>query len=696
MSSSSSRPLAFVCHPADVAPLLAALPPQDSEPPLFVALDRGLAEAVRSTGGECLLLQDFSAGGEELRKTALLWLHQWADHPLVDGKSIKQIATYEGKSLWWFMLPVIFPDFLRCVYFVERTWAVLAAETTSRIVLVDVRGRANHPFRLNHDENLPGKVIALACEAQGRRVEYISPTLASSCSSAFRRLKARAYSAIYYRLGRRLIAFFRRLCASGRREGEGGRPTVMVLSSPVYWRDTVDEQGRGGRNDAIAGSCIQRLSQRGYRLVGLDFEINTPGFKQFAVLRQKAKRRDIAWKAMECYSADIPKVSRVKRRTACRLLVRQFRDSAQLASSLCYKDVPLGGILNGRFNFLFEKYLPIAIEYLQAIEVAICQEHPCLFILVYEEGPYGRAATIAGEKFFIPTLALQHGMLASPYTAAYYFPKVSTDLRADPFSCPIPTCTAIYGEYTEKLLTEVSSYPKDRVAVVGMPAYDQVLRSTVGFSAVRIRADLGMELSRSIVLVISQPFYSRDDRQFYMEMVLTGAAELSEVQWVVKLHPSDRKGEDWKHAIGQRGLTNVIVFERHLHELLFTCDLVVAWASTAMLEAVTFSKPVLAVEIPGCQSAVRFLGSDLAWGVKDVAQLTHMVESVLGDIELRRGMVERGQRVLEQHIHAPDGKATDRLLAVVEGLITQPRTGSSSVAEVVHEPHRSVHGYSGV
>jgi hypothetical protein len=645
----------------------------------FIATSKKLADLVEKQGRDCALLHDYieeSVNGE-LRKLAVEWIDSWSDGQVRQGGSLKEAMRLEGVSLWWFALPVLFPDLLRCIQHIEAFRAVVRCEAPARVLLVDLRQRRNHPLRLNHDDNAPGKLIASVCLADQLEVEFVADSLRGALSWGKKRRVAEVKSWIYFSFARRLIALARRALVGNKlgRPSAAEKPSVLLLSSPLYWRETMSLTGGRVWDDGVAGLCVRELVARGYRVVGIDAEINVPNLRQFSVLRAKARQRHIEWQCIEHYIARIPDSVQQARTLALDEIYGRLVGKGWAGPALNYCEVDISSVVEHRFHYLFKRYLPQAVDYIGAVEAAVCIEKIDLVCCVYEEGPYGRAGTIVGQRLGIPTIALQHGMVAGPYNAGFYFSKVSTDVSIDGIACPIPTRTAVYGEHAKSLLTKISAYPEDSVRVVGMPSYDPIVRN---LASIKNAAPTD---ESPVALVVSQPFFNRDNRQFFIDTVLDGAVQLPEIQWVVKLHPSDfGKGIDWAEAVEARGLKNVEIVKDNLYDWLVACDFMVAWASTTMLEAVIFGKPVLAIRVPGCQGADDYFGAKIAISVASSSDMARLARHLLSKSDWRLTAIEESRRALEHIVFRPDGNAAARCADLVDELV-EPRVRETAAAE---------------
>jgi hypothetical protein len=664
--------LVFIGQLGDIDPLMRALcGRREDRDVIYVAANRALAEEVERRGLSCRSLDSYLELGndDEVKKIAIEWLDAWADKPMWNGRSYKEATALEGAGAWWFMLPVLFPDVLRCIQLAEGFGALIKVEHPDRMWLVDVEKRKSYPLRLRLDANLPGKLAIMLCRAEDVEICRVQAPPKKRFEWWVEYERARCSMALYYGFISGWVARGRTWLSrlNNKRDIAKGKGTILLVTSPVYWRQTIDITGAQQIDDAIAGTSLSALRARGYRLLGLDVELGTPNFKQFDILRQKRARGDIDWRAIEFYNRSSRKEKKARRIRLSELNCQLGRDGI-LRNGICYKDLDFAPLLADRFSFLFVRYLEHAMSYLDSIGCALASEEIGLIVIVYEEGPSGRAATIAGQRHGIPTLALQHGTLSSPYAPAYYLASVSVEGCSDPVRCPVPTATAVYGEHTRSMLVDKSSYPPENVVVVGMPAQDGVIRSLQSISSERARASLGMVDTASTVLVISQPFFNRENRDHFISIIAEACSRMPDVQWAIKLHPSE--GVDaWQFL--DATASNVKVYNGDLHSLLGACDIVVSWYSTVILEAVLLARPVICVEIPGCLMPEDYLRDGLVVAAANAIDLENHLKALLEDETLRLERLQLAVEGLGEHVYQPDGMASERVADLVETMIRE-------------------------
>jgi hypothetical protein len=675
------KTLYFVAHLADIPVLLRQAQQEKEAQSVWVAADGAMARALQARGVESKTFEAMDAGEGEIRRLALEWLDDWADEPLFDGLSIKAFARCREVTMWSFALPVLFPDVLRCIQMIKATGRVLDVVQPDRVVLVDVRRLPPHPFRLNLDANIPGKIIAETCQARRCRIDWVQPGRKAVWDLARQRLKARILGWAYHSGGRWFLGRCRAWSSRTKlKRGDSPKgknsPCVMVLSSPVYWRECLADDGKWHFDDAIVGRCADQWEALGCRVVGLDFELNTPNLRQFGVLRQKRRRQRIEWKAYECYAAGMDRTALRRDRSEARRLLERIKAAMVGRRLMEYQGVVLDSFLAHRLRYVFARAVPEALEYWRAIEAAIKTESPDLMVSVYEEGPYGRAATLAGRASDVPTMALQHGILSSPYVPAYYYSQVSSAQNPDPDQVPVPDCTAVYGEQTHKWLTQLSAYPADGVTVVGMPSADAAVRAQEHLSKEETCRNLGLDAERPLVLLVSQPFLNRENRTYFVDALLRTAASMPETQFLVKLHPSDA-ADVWDADLAAHGLSGrVKVSAGRLLELIHASDVLVSWYSTVILEAAVCRRPVIVLKVPGCWGPEDLVEDGLATAVEGSEALALALKRQLAAPQAPQA------KGLDAHVYCPDGNAARRAAEVGLDLIRAGNTSGKGRASV--------------
>jgi hypothetical protein len=636
---------------------------------VLVALNQEIAAGL-AREGECRLLREYPVP-EDFQRRALQWLDAWAERP-VGGRSLKESLWHEGVSLWWFFLPLLAPDLLHCLQYIEAFEAVLDAEKPDLVVVADAHRRPMLPFRLKRAEDLPARVAYLVAASRGYQIH-------SAGSSTRARLDfCRSY------LGRRLLAGLARWVGEGldRRlrlalvglggRGRGaprGRKKLVLFSTSAYWRQTGEvEEGRRLEGDVFAGQVVRLLGEGGaWSVLDVDTEVNLPSPARYRKLYRKARHGPAPCAPIERYYDRI--LVRRAREQGARLRAWWQEARGEFAGEevFAYRGVPLAGLMLGRLDYAFGEYARVVFGHLEAAAAILERERPDAVLIEYEEGSYGRAATVKARQGGVPSVALQHGMHAGPFVPAYYFRQVSWEGEGDRLGCPIPTATALFGEDTRRMLTLVSAYPPASVEVTGSAAHDLLRDQAERLSPGAARKALGVGPEGRVVTVLSSKFLESQHRVWFAETVLGALRELPEPRVIVKLHPHETP-ELWRATARRLGMPEPLLLRDKLWECLAAAEAVVAWYSTAVLDAMAFARPVVIVQQPGRDRAVKFADERQVQVAGDASQLRGVLAALLEDQELRAELVRRGREILADQVYRLDGGAAARIAALINRL----------------------------
>lgn len=661
--------------------------------PLLVAGDGAVADGVPKHIPVCLLSEYGPI--DDVQKNAVLWLDEWSDAPIMGSPSFKALLAYKEISLWWFLLPVLFPDIMRCMQYIDRYNALFTAEDPEEVVCADLRSRPMLPFRLNRSFDLQTRVAPMVAAGMGIRVTAPSPNWRGAWDFWLAYWGRSATNACYRTLGRRVDRMGRRVISWGARLGHGGNEKpgevlrkLVLFSTPAYWRrEGISAETPGGR-DVIAGRVIDEVvGEMGWQVVDIDVEVNVPSFEHYARLWGKARRAEVKCKPLESYLDREVYCAAAKGAQRFAGLWQRLRQDEEFKKSLCYRNVPLWPLLQQRWQYLFCEYAQVALLHIEAAGRIMELERPDAVLIEYEEGSYGRAATVAARNAGVPSVALQHGLHGGGYIPSYYFSKTSWECGGGIDGCPIPTKTAVFGEVTRHYLNKISSYPAAAIAVTGTTIYDDAIDFSATVDQPEIRRQLGCAES-GVVTVLSSIFTEAQDRRWFIENTLGAVADRG-MQYIVKLHPRE-EGSAWSEIAARMGVAKPLLLRDRLWPAIAAADVVVSWYSTTILDALLLNRPVVVLRIPGKNNPDNLADSGRIGIVDDRKGLAAALSQFSVSEGQRVGPVERGRQLLEEHLFKCDGQASKRIAAllseVTETMAPSAQTSGGPIAdeEFVH------------
>ncbi|MCD6513509.1 MAG: UDP-N-acetylglucosamine 2-epimerase, partial [Candidatus Odinarchaeota archaeon] len=335
-----------------------------------------------------------------------------------------------------------------------------------------------------------------------------------------------------------------------------------------------------------------------------------------------------------------------------------------------YQGVNILNQFRDYFEYYYKMYLPMMVLYYELSLRVLDIEKPKLVIMIHEYGGFERALIFASLLKKIPVLALQHGIISKYHPGYMYLrDEISQDGAVSFQYVPIPTKTAVYGPYYQWLLTQLSSYPKSAVVVTGAPRYDILKFADKIYSKAVFCNKYGLDINKKIALIATQPFPIEDIRTCFLVEVLNALKKIESVQIVVKPHP--REDQAWhKQKLKDIGVDAIVLPPKSdTYEAIYACDLFISATSTTILEAMILNKPVVVVNLFNLPEVLPWVEEGAALGVYSADKLFQTIKMALFDKNVQIKLAERRKKFVYEHVYKIDGKATKRVIDVIEQLL---------------------------
>jgi len=264
-------------------------------------------------------------------------------------------------------------------------------------------------------------------------------------------------------------------------------------------------------------------------------------------------------------------------------------------------------------------------------------------------------------------VALQHGILYP----GYYSYRHDVD-EAD---APRPDRTAVFGEEARRLLVEMGRYADDGLVVTGSPKFDELLEAARAADRAAARARLGVAPGEKLLVVASRHRAIRETHTSIgpaFPALLRAVEALPGVRCLVKPHPAEpaEPYEADRRAAGAAA-TRILRPSSDLASLLQAADALVTVESLSAVEALVLGRPVVVLQMPTNLRAL--VASGAALGVSEGEDPRPALEAVLFDPATRARLEEARGRYLSEVAHGVDGRATERILALLRDTAGPPR-----------------------
>jgi hypothetical protein len=580
-------------------------------------------------------------------EAAMAWTKEFGRKRIRAGRTVREILVYEGMPLWWAAEIYLY-------YQTKATEYVRTIETFARIL----EREAPEEVLLSDLDPIEGVLLARVANALGVLCE--GPK--APPPGPFR---VRTGKVVWERRMNSLKTAASAIKAewAGPPDRPPADPTqlrVALLSHAAFWRTTED----GRKHEHYFDRVLPALEAR-EELLPIVLGVGpTEPFRKRGVLGRlrdwmRLRTDDLPYTPIQRFGSR-SLASEVLRATEWMTdLWRELRRLPALQEAFTHRGVRFFDFTEPDFAALLLLQLPWAYRTCREMERALSGMHAQALVLYAESSGYGRVALEAARSLGVPSVAIQHGILYPKYFSYRHDP--------DEAGCPRPAATALFGEAAREFLLEEGRYDPESLVTTGSPKFDALLERALGLDRDALRARHGVSEGQFLVLVASRyrgilPTHRSIGSAF--TPLLQAAATRGDVRVVVKPHPAEGRGE-YEAAIAAAGLpgATVVAPDADLVELLFAADVLVTVESLSAVEALVLGRKVLVLNMP--TNLKELVDEGVALGVPEGTEPGAALDLALRDAEAARRLEEARVRYLSRVAMGVDGKATERIVALV-------------------------------
>jgi hypothetical protein len=572
-------------------------------------------------------------------EAAMAWAKTWGRRPLDGGRSFRELATWKGVSLWWFAEIYLY-------YSAQSPRHVRTIETALRVF---AREQPDEVETLGLPET-DAVLIGRACTAYGalfhgpRRVPGLAVWLATWRTSLASRLNTLKGAA----------TLLKAHLAGAPSVPRALRARVLFLSHAAFWRGGQEHYFGRLIPDVAADPALEAWVLG----VGPRAPFRHRGRAQ--VLREWLRLRPSAgsWEPLSRFLrfAVFREVLRGTRQV--RALWRDLADSPAMRESFSHRGVSFADFSGPDLAGTLLLQLPWSIRAYEELQAAFSSARPAALCLYAESSGLGRVAVAAARAAGVPSVAIQHGILYPKYYSYRHDP--------DEAESPRPDRTALFGEAAREFLAGHGRYPAEGLVLTGSPKFDDIVTRTRGWNREALRARLGAAADDKLLVVASR-FRGIVGYQSIGSALPTfvRAVEASPgVRCVVKPHPAENPGVYAPSlAASPSGRVCLAPSGLSLLEMLHAADALVTVESLSAVEALVASRPVLLLNTPTNLRELEDAG--VALGVPEGHDPAPALSALLFDAATRERLAKARERYLSRVACGIDGRATERLLALI-------------------------------
>jgi hypothetical protein len=433
---------------------------------------------------------------------------------------------------------------------------------------------------------------------------------------------------------------------------------ILIPTSSLSWRDS--SYGTRNKKDQMIGDVINELQDNdNFQVIACDVCEDFPGFGIKKLMEKK--KDDIKWKPLEFYLN-----LKILRNTSS-LWIHYIKKWRKFKSEDGFKE--LFDVENINFypevedvfkKFFYYNLFNILLQ-IELLKNAINLENIDLTLTYCDHCVFGRSTIIAGNQKSIPTISLQTSLM-SPNGREYIY--TSEEIG----SFPVPNLMALSGDYYKDLLIKESSYPHDKLTVVGQPRYDFLYNE--GYSKKNFCFKNGIDCNKKLILVTTQPSgleMHKHVNDIFLNAILGLEEDLKEMVIIIKPHPRE-KADYYKNFIRGHSIFHVLNEEYDTYEAITACDLLITVSSTTAIEAMIMKKPIIILNLTG-EKITPYVESGAAILVDKEENFLAAIKLVLYDVKTREELFQRQKDFLYNFMYLQDGLATKRFVDLIKDIL---------------------------
>ena len=539
-----------------------------------------------------------------------------------NGKTIKEIISFDGISLWWFYEPSI-----RLNYVAYLKYQNMLDNLLDDIDITQIKCDIQNPIILwtihNYcaEKDLQFEKVIHKNSSINKYLRYIYSDLKHLVDI----LISKIYNSKVY-------------------------VPVVIASYTNYW--TKFDVTKGMHKDGIFHEIQQKFEKSNINYLGIEY--NNESIKNYIKTRVEKRRYEKGrWIPLTAYiNLNIILKS-----------IKIYKGINSKLSTISMKNSNDKFILNLLKNEI-EKSSIFTIIDIYCFSNAIDKIKPSVIVASCEYCTMGRVATIVGNKKGVTTVALQHGVITDTHWGYIFYNSEKATYTSAIDLRPIPRYTLLYGSKYKDILINNSSYPSESLVVTGQPRYDcfyNTIKSTDKELFIKEN-----NLKRPLIVWTTQAHgLSKIENKRNIECFSNLLKHNSKINLFIKPHPGETDLFTYRPLVNQ----NVTISKDvNLYELLYTCDLMITRHSTTAMEAVALNKPVIILNLSGEPDPVEYVKEGVALGVYKEEDLKTAIEELLRDDS---ELAKNRKRYIEKYLYKIDGKATERVVTLIEGMINE-------------------------
>jgi hypothetical protein len=271
-----------------------------------------------------------------------------------------------------------------------------------------------------------------------------------------------------------------------------------------------------------------------------------------------------------------------------------------------------------------------------------------------------KAIALLSKKINISTLVVQHGILAEPNGHDIIF--------ADKVAAWGPRAARWYKQF---------SNDSAKLALTGNPLFDKIFyypdldkgKNSANNTSFTKNEYLVTLISPGIDRISLSSFLTDDITSCIIRDVIKAIKSIGNIKLVIKLHPNERVDTFAKLIAPEDKSFVTITQKADLHRLIKVSDLIITRESTVGLEAILMKKPIVVINLSRRSILVPYAKRNVAVAAYKKGDIENAIRGALYDENVKRKMNLAREDFINDFIYQFDGRATERMLKLIDNML---------------------------
>jgi len=275
-----------------------------------------------------------------------------------------------------------------------------------------------------------------------------------------------------------------------------------------------------------------------------------------------------------------------------------------------------------------------------------------LIATIGEQDSIRKAILDAARFSNIKTVGIQHGTIYDNHISYTYSSQEQKNQ-------PAPDHMLVWGQKWKENLIKFGNYSPESIEVVGQLRTDVIPQ---------LQSEQSDDKESFKIIFASQPMPIFQDRIDVLRAVLRAAANVPEVELIIRPHPRESDNLFFDRIAKEEGVTSYSIERKEgLYQTMAKSNALITCFSSVAYEALYFELPILIFD-PRKEDRLSLIQNELCLHVKDEDSLTETFKALISNQPY--SSPERVKRFTKTYTHLVDGNVVNRIKKFTEDQVS--------------------------